>query len=327
MNVGTARRVVGRGARLGVRAARAAEARALGAFGVLNYHRVAEVVHDPWDLAVSPAHFDQQMAALRRAGVVAPPAAELFDDRWARVGTRPARVVVTFDDGYADNLFAALPALERHDVPAVLFVATWFVDRASFWWDDLAELVLGGEVGEVAAAAAAVGILPSATPAEGSPAWLLDVLYERVVGRPTEEIAGLVDELADELGRVPERTSRGPLTSEELARLAAHPLVTLGGHTVSHPRLAQLPPAAARHEIRAGLDELTRRFGPAPRLFAYPYGNTDRSVAALAAGLGLRHAFTTAPRWLGPTDRPQLLPRLHPLDVDGATFAGWLGLR
>jgi peptidoglycan/xylan/chitin deacetylase (PgdA/CDA1 family) len=38
-------------------------------------------------------------------------------------------VAVTFDDGTADFVDEALPVLERHGVPATLYVATDFVDR------------------------------------------------------------------------------------------------------------------------------------------------------------------------------------------------------
>lgn len=326
VNAMAARRMLGQLGRRGGHLLRAAEARAIGSCGVLNYHRVAEVIDDPWALAVSPRHFDEQIAALRSSCVVAPPADAVLEGRWARIGRRPSRVVVTFDDGYVDNLLAALPVLERHDVPAILFVATWFVDRPSFWWDDLAEVVLGGEPAEVAAAAAAVGILPLAEPSAIDSSGLLDTIYERLVFRRTDEIAELVDDLADRAGRCLDRPLRRPMTSGELAEFEAHPLVTLGGHTVSHPRLASLAPDRARSEIAEGLDELSRRFGPAQRMFAYPYGNTNRVVSTIAADLGVRHAFTTAPRWLGPTDRDRLLPRLHPVDEDGQMFAAWLGL-
>jgi peptidoglycan/xylan/chitin deacetylase (PgdA/CDA1 family) len=45
-------------------------------------------------------------------------------------------VAVTFDDGTADFADEALPVLERHRVPATLYVATDFVERGQSFPDD-----------------------------------------------------------------------------------------------------------------------------------------------------------------------------------------------
>jgi Polysaccharide deacetylase len=60
-------------------------------------------------------------------------------------GGRP--LVITFDDGYADNLYNAAPLLDRYDVPATLFLATGYIDGArEFWWDALERMLLEPEV-------------------------------------------------------------------------------------------------------------------------------------------------------------------------------------
>ena len=52
-------------------------------------------------------------------------------------------VVVTFDDGYYDNLANAKPLLERYSIPATLFVATGYSEReGEFWSDELERLLL-----------------------------------------------------------------------------------------------------------------------------------------------------------------------------------------
>jgi len=52
-------------------------------------------------------------------------------------------VVVTFDNGYSDNLYNAKPLLERYDIPATIFVTTGCIGRErEFWWDELERLLL-----------------------------------------------------------------------------------------------------------------------------------------------------------------------------------------
>lgn len=93
---------------------------------VLLYHRVGAgsglQVDLPTDL------FDQQMAELAVGGRPVE-----LDDALAQLQDPVPRgddpVVVTFDDGTADFVDHALPVLVRHRVPAVLYVATDFVER------------------------------------------------------------------------------------------------------------------------------------------------------------------------------------------------------
>src|SRR5215217_4356416 len=108
---------------------------------ILMYHRVTELANDPHLLAVTPAHFDEQLAAIRAHGIPLR-LQELVES--LRQGRTPRRaVIVTFDDGYADNLHQAKPLLERHRVPATFFLTAGQVGQArEFWWDELDRLLL-----------------------------------------------------------------------------------------------------------------------------------------------------------------------------------------
>ena len=100
---------------------------------ILLYHRVADEPLDPQLLCVSPAHFDEHLQVLRRC--CRPMRLGSLASRY-RFGLAPDRAaVVTFDDGYADNLIGATPILERNDIPATVFVASGSVGKsAEFWW-------------------------------------------------------------------------------------------------------------------------------------------------------------------------------------------------
>ena len=108
---------------------------------ILIYHRVAEANVDPWALNVSPAHFAQQLQVLN---TIANPVSlrDLLSAKSDRE-LPPRPVCITFDDGYADNLYAARPALEAYRVPATVYITTGYLGvPENLWWDELAKLVL-----------------------------------------------------------------------------------------------------------------------------------------------------------------------------------------
>lgn len=59
--------------------------------------------------------------------------------RDAILQTNDKHAVLTFDDGYEDNFSNGLPVLEKHGVPATIFVVTGDIGRQAVVWDDAGE--------------------------------------------------------------------------------------------------------------------------------------------------------------------------------------------
>ena len=82
---------------------------------ILMYHQVCERTNDPWELAVHPNHFDQQLAYLKKHFNVVS-IADLAEGI-ARHKMKKT-IAITFDDGFKDNYTNAAPLLDWHEVPA-----------------------------------------------------------------------------------------------------------------------------------------------------------------------------------------------------------------
>ena len=235
------------------------------------YHRVADVAHDPWRLAVSPENFEQHLAAVSERGrpiSLAELAAGL------EAGSVPRRsVVVTFDDGYRDNLHVAKPLLERYEIPATVFVVSGYVDSdRDFWWDELAELSGRTSLPELAndrAARERLRSLPSSQRLDA-----LDALWERAgLTRPPATLVS---------------------TGREIASLEETGLIQVGGHTATHACLPALPPEEQLDEIRSGKDALDRLLGRPTTSFSYPHGELDPATVDLVGQAGFRRACAGA---------------------------------
>lgn len=78
----------------------------------------------------------------------------------------------------------------------------------------------------------------------------------------------------------------GMLSRDGLRELAAVPGIEVGAHSVTHPRLDELPRRAIADEVLSSRAELERELSSSVDSFAYPHGAYDRRVreAVIAAG-------------------------------------------
>ncbi|HEX2606576.1 MAG TPA: polysaccharide deacetylase family protein [Flavisolibacter sp.] len=108
---------------------------------VLLYHRVWDYKLDPQLLAVKPDHFYDQMVHLKRKYL--PLEAEEYFDLFYRNRIPRRSVLLTFDDGYADNYEHARPILESLGLQATIFITTSKIGKQEeLWWDELERIFL-----------------------------------------------------------------------------------------------------------------------------------------------------------------------------------------
>jgi peptidoglycan/xylan/chitin deacetylase (PgdA/CDA1 family) len=293
---------------------------------ILTYHRIADDPVDHWCLAVSPANFEEHLEVLRRTRYPLPLAD--FLRHLAAGSLRPDAVAVTFDDGYVDNLDAGKPRLAAADVPATVFIATGFVGR-EFWWDELARLILLEKAPNgfqlIIAGKRMHFELGGEPPAPAAPLTkrtaALMTIWQTV--RPLDE--GARESLLAELRLIFTNQSGHPtrsraMTPEEVRKISADGLVTIGAHTITHPLLSALDAAGCDCEIKGSKLACEALIGRPVEGFAYPYGDFDAKARAAVRTAGFVFACSTR---YGPATTSSdvfALPRIHVSNWDGDAF-------
>ncbi len=87
--------------------------------------------------------------------------------------------------------------------------------------------------------------------------------------------------------------------------------MTIGAHSLNHPRLRLLPEDAARHEMAESKARLEAEFGKPVTHFAYPVGDptsAGRREFRLAQDIGFATAVTTRPGVLFPNMPERYMP-------------------
>jgi len=129
------------------------------ALRVLMYHKVNDLPGN--SLTVPVSLFEEQMAQLRDLAFVPVSLAEVRAYYLEGTSLPPRAVLITFDDGYRDNLENAAPILHRYGYPAVLFAPIGYLGSShplphdehlarqgivnpTLDWSELAELEAAG---------------------------------------------------------------------------------------------------------------------------------------------------------------------------------------
>jgi len=313
---------------------------------ILMYHRVTRADSDPFSLCVTPEHFAEHMEQLRSRYLVL----SLKDLKNALLANSLPRraVVVTFDDGYADNRSHAQPLLERYEVPSTFFVTTGYLqENRRFWWDELERLILRSPSlpqnlsVTVSGKTLAWDLGTWATlPVPGKtshPDWRVGTTYPTPRHRSYYELHRLLLDSEEEerervlahLGsQVVRHSNESPddrtMNLTELSDLSKSQLVEIGSHAVTHTALSALTPDRCRWELDESKRVLEDVVGKPVSAISYPFGGVE-DVGELPIQLAKESGFdvgcSSIERTVTAGEKALWLPRLFVPNWDGDEFS------
>ncbi len=245
---------------------------------VVNYHRVDEPSaptvssFDEEIVDATPQGFDGQLAVMKRYFRFI-----TLDELRAGLqgGVLPRNpAMVTFDDGYLSCHDDALPALVRHGIRAVFFIATDPVTRRRlFWWDRISWLVKHACHASVELRYPFPLRLDTASGATAVARRLASIVKEE----PALDLERFLAELTEATG-APWNDGLEAAMAERLMMTWDHVRtlrgagMDIGSHTRTHRVLQTLTPAQLDEELRGSREDLERELGEPVFAIAYPDG-------------------------------------------------------
>ncbi len=289
---------------------------------VLLYHRVlpeheSARSYSSDAIMVTPATFARHLRALRRHfSIIGPQDFEAWREGKRHFPKPPC--LITFDDGWKDNLVHAGPILRDQQVPAVIFLPTDYIGTGHVFWQERLSALLD-----------TLGQHPELRTHTLVARLALDDVFQRdAVTRSRlardharrfksytpEQIDAVVKEVAtlihSTVGPVEPATVDAYLDWPDVQAMQSFG-IHFGSHAVSHRILTRLDAATVSKELSESKRILEERLQQPVRTLAYPNGDHDGNTCHLARESGYALAFTTVPGWVKPGDDPYRLKRIN----------------
>jgi peptidoglycan/xylan/chitin deacetylase (PgdA/CDA1 family) len=251
---------------------------------------------------------------------------EQFDDWYFRGHALPPRpVLITFDDGHANNLRFALPVLQKEKITATCFILTGAMGLSrQTWFEDAYYRLMFSNA--------------QSWKLRNGECWPLETAQQRAAAcgkffslcRTLSE-PGQQQELQSLQSQLPLTQVNGEmgarfdfLSPDDVRRLAENG-IEIGSHTITHPILGASEPENARREIADSKSELERLLGKPVRAFAYPFGAPGLDFMprdeALVQASGYSLAFAGEGGFVSRSSNRYALPRVGIGRMTRAQFA------
>ena len=195
------------------------------------------------------------------------------EDLLAGLETHKRYAMITFDDGYYNNMHA-LPILEKFNIPGVFFITADNVsENKAFWWD----------------------VIYKYRTRQGVSVLQIRNEQDMLKSYKHEYISNYITNTFGKESSIPWSDIDRPLALQEVKILANNPYVVIGNHTYHHALLPNYDKNELEEEIIKSNDFLRGVTGITPISIAFPNGYYNKLVLDVVEAAGFRIAFSAVP--------------------------------
>jgi peptidoglycan/xylan/chitin deacetylase (PgdA/CDA1 family) len=264
---------------------------------LLAYHGIrdinpADYPFDEGTVSASCHQFDLQMDYVKK-NFDTITFAQLKACREGKIPFPKRPIIITFDDGFADNYQNAFPILKKHGLPATIFLASGFIGTDEvFWWEKVAYWLkhskdffkvwegLGQQV-------------PSQN--DQTQRWVLRYFKDAADHERIHILSEMEKQFPIEKGSYFPLIR--PLRWDEVLEMSQGG-IEFGSHTVTHPLLSKVPHEKLLLELSASKKEIEEKIGKEVIALAYPVGGPsdyNDEVISVAKQVGYLFGITYFP--------------------------------
>jgi peptidoglycan/xylan/chitin deacetylase (PgdA/CDA1 family) len=290
---------------------------------ILYLHSVVDLKEMPWRPLRTPFSIDllrRQLEIISRhyTWLTLDDAVEMLAGQKPLV---PNGIVLTFDDGYRNNMSIALPVLERYSIKPVFYVATGMLNNRMPYWFERLDFAIQQlrEPTQVDLQGRSFHFQPGDRDSLRESYAALRQAAKKHFDNDRqfyEFFNNMSDRLEKSSGKALAAIQAGDpcsetLSDDDLRSLSTSGRATVGSHTVDHFRLDTVDEELCADELTRAKKYIEEVTGTVCRHFCYPNGNWNRSVADAVAAAGYDSAVTTADGFNSVGDDLYSLKRLH----------------
>lgn len=215
--------------------------------------------------------------------------------------------LITFDDGWRDNLFYALGVLMKFDLPATIFIATRLaeekvacsIDLIIYWLirlcssNKISHQELSGLLKPIFNESIDSAFYENVRAIDQDAIIRITAAFKKIDTLQLEKLCARFTALADRLALDSDALQPEILNWDELKQLQQQG-IEIGAHSHHHSNLTLLSEEAMREEAALPQKLIERHLGNRPIAFAYPDGKWNMNVAAHVQQAGYVCAFTNS---------------------------------
>lgn len=200
-------------------------------------------------------------------------------------------LLITFDDGWADNVEFAFPILQKHKSPSVVFLATnWINSRLPFWEEHLYHTWKTGKIDARRLNEALLNKFPISFSLEDDVRQVLATISRLA---PDKRCALL--EIIEDYLYWP--AQKAMLTTDQVLNMV-NAGISIGSHGMSHDPIVTV--ATPHVELKGSFDRIqqlaTRAYGNSSEIcLSFPHGAYTEEIVQMAYRCGYQLLFSSNP--------------------------------